>query len=243
MAPAHIRTVGEWYEDFSQTTDDDVVFFLTTQREHARHPSAPRVSSAHDVVVAPEQLAAPGRLVVPESARGIVVFAHGNGSSRSSPRNLFVAQRLEASGCGTLLFDLLSDEETVDHANVFDAELLAVRLLVATRWVRRHPRCAGLPVGYFGASTGAGAALLAAAEDPTLAAVVSRGGLTDLASSALTNVFAPTLLIVGGNDPAVRRSTRMRHDGCGASIGWWSCRGPRTSSRSLVRSTRSRTTR
>ena len=88
--------------------------------------------------------------------------------------------------------------------NVFDAELLAVRLLVATRWVRRHPRCVGLPVGYFGASTGAGAPLLAAAEDPTLAAVVSRGGLTDLASSALTNVFAPTLLIVGGNDPAVR---------------------------------------
>jgi putative phosphoribosyl transferase len=206
VTPTPMYAVGAWYDEFSQTTDDDVVRLLA---EHDRDGSR-RVTttdgevSTAEVVVAPERFAAPGFLAVPRSPRGLVVFAHGSGSSRSSPRNRFVAQRLEVAGHATLLFDLLSDDEARDRANVFDTELLAVRLLVATRWARRHPACADLPVGYFGASTGAGAALLAAAEDPTVAAVVSRGGRPDLAGTRLTAVAAPTLLIVGGADPAVR---------------------------------------
>src|SRR5690349_9052341 len=111
-------------------------------RVHERH------AFDDEIVVAPERLAVPGRLVVPPRARGLVVFAHGSGSSRSSPRNRFVAQRLHAAGHATLLFDLLTDDEARDRANVFDAELLAVRLLVAARWARRHHSCAGLPLGY-----------------------------------------------------------------------------------------------
>ena len=157
-----------------------------------------------EVVVAPRSLAAPGHLAVPAAATGLVLFAHGSGSSRTSPRNRFVASRLHDAGMATLLFDLLSDDEARDRANVFDTELLAIRLLVATRWARGHPACSGLDVGYFGASTGAGATLVAAAEDPSVAAVVSRGGRPDLAGARLAAVFAPTLLIVGGADPTVR---------------------------------------
>ena len=204
VTPTRMLAVGAWYDEFSQTTDDDVVALLTANRDDvARASIVPGAAFDDDAVVAPERLAVPGQLVVPAGARGLVVFAHGSGSSRLSPRNQFVAERLRNAGLGTLLFDLLSDEEARDRANVFDTELLAVRLLVATRWVRRHPACTGLPVGYFGASTGAGAALLAAAEDPTVGAIVSRGGRPDLAGDRLTAVFAPTLLIVGGADPAV----------------------------------------
>jgi putative phosphoribosyl transferase len=212
--PTNLVAVGAWYDEFSQTTDDDVVTLLAEHHmaEHHmaeqhmdEHPQPEtRLAAGVDVVVAPERIAAPGRLVVPTDARGLVVFAHGTGSSRTSPRNRFVAQRLEEAGLATLLFDLLSGEEALDRTNVFDIELLAVRLLVATRWARHHPACAGLDVGYFGASTGAGAALLAASEDPTIAAVVSRGGRPDLAADRLTAVSAPTLLIVGGADPTVR---------------------------------------
>lgn len=158
----------------------------------------------HEVVVAPERLALAGQLVVPDGPGGLVVFAHGSGSSGKSARNRFVAERLQAAGHATLLFDLLSDAEASDHADDFDAELLAVRLMAATRWARSYPACRGRPVGYFGASAGAGAALLAAAEDPTVAAVVSRGGGPDLAAARLTAVFAPTLLIVGAADPTAR---------------------------------------
>jgi dienelactone hydrolase len=115
-----------------------------------------------------------------------------------------VADQLDEAGLATLRFDLLSDDEARDRANVPDAELLAVRLLGATRWAREQPACSELPIGYFGASTGAGAALLAAAEDRSIAAVVSRGGRTDLAEERLSAVFAPTLLMVGGADPQVR---------------------------------------
>jgi len=167
-------------------------------------PRARDVIADDDVVVAPPRLAAPGHLTVPAAATGLVAFAHGSGSSRTSPRNRFVASRLHDAGVATLLFDLLSDDEARDRANVFDAELLAIRLLVATRWARGHPACSGLGVGYFGASTGAAAALLAAAEDPSVAAVVSRGGRPDLAGARLAAVVAPTLLIVGGADPTVR---------------------------------------
>ena len=158
----------------------------------------------HEVVVAPERLAVAGQLVVPKGPGGLVVFAHGSGSSGKSVRNRFVAERLQAAGHATLLFDLLSDAEAGDPTDDFDAELLAVRLLAATRWARSQPACRGLRVGYFGASTGAGAALLAAAEDPSVAAVVVRGGRPDLAGNRLTAVFAPTLLIVGAVDPTVR---------------------------------------
>ncbi len=150
-----------------------------------------------------------GELGVPGEASGIVVFAHGSGSSRHSPRNRFVADRLHGAGLGTLLFDLLTREEEGERANVFDVALLGRRLYTATSWLRRQPDTAGLPVGYFGASTGAAAALWAAAEvEPPVAAVVSRGGRPDLAADRLAFVTAPTLLIVGGMDSAVLRLNR-----------------------------------
>ena len=145
-----------------------------------------------------------GAVMVPAAAKGIVLFAHGSGSSRLSPRNRAVARSLHAAGCGALLFDLLTDAEAADRNNVFDIPLLASRLLVATRWLAGRKELRDLPLGYFGASTGAAAALVAAAElDSGVAAVVSRGGRPDLATSALPRVTSPTLLIVGGNDPEV----------------------------------------
>ena len=145
---------------------------------------------------------------LPEHARGLVVFAHGSGSSRHSPRNRLVADALSDAGFGTLLLDLLTAREdardrlTAEYR--FDIGLLAERLTAAVRWVRDRRDLAGLPVGFFGASTGAAAALVAAAALPSeVAAIVSRGGRPDLAASALTAVRAPTLLIVGGNDPEV----------------------------------------
>ncbi len=145
-----------------------------------------------------------GRLTIPQHPRGIVVFAHGSGSSRHSPRNRYVAQVLQHSSLGTLLFDLLTDAEERDRANVFDIGLLAARLADVTRWLRSARGAAGLPVGYFGASTGAGAALRAAADpDVDVFAVVSRGGRPDLAGEALARVTAPTLLIVGSRDDVV----------------------------------------
>lgn len=145
-----------------------------------------------------------GRLAVPGQPRGIVIFAHGSGSSRHSPRNRYVAEVLQAAGLGTLLFDLLTEAEEADRANVFDIALLADRLLAATAWLADDADAAGLPVGYFGASTGAGAALRAAADPGSeIFAVVSRGGRPDLAGAALGAVRAPTLLIVGGDDQQV----------------------------------------
>ena len=145
-----------------------------------------------------------GYLTVPENAPGIVVFVHGSGSSRHSPRNRHVAGVLNDAGLGTLLFDLLTPEEELDRANVFDIGLLARRLAEVTRWLRAQPRAAGAAVGYFGASTGAAAALWAAAEPGAdIAAVVSRGGRPDLARPRLAAVTAPTLLIVGGRDEVV----------------------------------------
>jgi putative phosphoribosyl transferase len=145
----------------------------------------------------------PGRLRIPAAPRGIVLFAHGSGSSRLSPRNRQVAVALEDADLATMLFDLLDDEEAADRRRVFDIELLGRRLLAATDRVAREPAAAGLPVGYFGASTGAAAALVAAAERPDVRAVVSRGGRPDLAGSALARVHAATLLIVGGRDTDV----------------------------------------
>jgi dienelactone hydrolase len=144
-----------------------------------------------------------GLLGVPPNATGVVLFAHGSGSSRLSPRNAFVARALQEAAIATLLLDLLTPEEAEDRARVFDVEFLARRLRAATEWVRGERAARGLPIGYFGASTGAAAALIAAAEDPAIAAVVSRGGRPDLATPVLPRVRAPTLLIVGGKDVPV----------------------------------------
>jgi putative phosphoribosyl transferase len=149
-----------------------------------------------------------GTLAVPEQAAGIVLFAHGSGSGRHSPRNRFVASRLREAGLGTLLIDLLTErEEAIDSRTGhlrFDIELLADRLGGAIDWLGREPHTAGLPVGLFGASTGAAAALVAAAKKPErIFALVSRGGRPDLAGPSLRSVRAPTLLLVGGEDEIV----------------------------------------
>ena len=144
-----------------------------------------------------------GELMIPEDAVGVVLFAHGSGSSRLSPRNQFVADTLQKSGIGTLLFDLLTEEEASDRDNVFDIDFLAHRLSDATRWLRDRPETKHYSLGYFGASTGAAAALVAASQDNDVRAVVSRGGRPDLAIRHLVDVKAPTLLIVGGHDYGV----------------------------------------
>ncbi|NNG14999.1 MAG: alpha/beta hydrolase [Gemmatimonadales bacterium] len=156
------------------------------------------------VVVPAGDVRLSGDLALPGGARGLVLFAHGSGSSRLSPRNRMVAGELRRSRVGTLLFDLLTEVESVDRTKVFDIQLLADRLAAATAWVTTRPKLRGLRVGYFGASTGAAAALVAAARhDSGVAAVVSRGGRPDLAAEALPRVAAPTLLIVGGHDDVV----------------------------------------
>jgi len=153
-----------------------------------------------------------GMLDLPPRPRGIVLFAHGSGSGRHSPRNNFVGRALRDSGLATLLFDLLTPPEERDRRNVFDINLLADRLSTATAWIRRHPETAGLAIGYFGASTGAAAALVAAADrDNPVAAIVSRGGRPDLAGLALAKVAAPTLLIVGGDDTDVLSLNRAAY--------------------------------
>ena len=143
-----------------------------------------------------------GELIIPPTASGVVLFAHGSGSSRFSPRNAYVAEVLQQSGIGTLLFDLLTREEDQNYDTRFDIALLTRRLLAATDWLQANPATQSLKIGYFGASTGAAAALLAGAKKSgDIAAIVSRGGRPDLAGEmGLNRVTAPTLLIVGGDD-------------------------------------------
>jgi putative phosphoribosyl transferase len=151
-----------------------------------------------------ERVSLPGELTVPSDAAGIAVFAHGSGSSRLSPRNVAVARALNERGIATLLFDLLTSAEADDRGNVFDIDLLSDRLEMATQWATTAAGSAGLPIGLFGASTGGAAALVVAARlSKGIAAVVSRGGRPDLAGAALEEVIAPTLLIVGSEDPVV----------------------------------------
>jgi dienelactone hydrolase len=174
----------------------------------------PNSSEEREVHVAAGAITLDGALVVPGGARGIVLFAHGSGSSRHSPRNRFVAEQLQAGGLGTLLIDLLTaEEEAVDagsRALRFDLGLLSERLVGAIDWLRRQPATRELPVGLFGASTGGGAALVAAAARPdAVGAVVSRGGRPDLAGNALPLVRAPTLFIVGGRDEPVIELNRQ----------------------------------
>jgi putative phosphoribosyl transferase len=201
--PWDFYAIGQFYDDFSQTADEEVVACLDAA--HARRTAPdPARSEGREVRVRAGATVLGGRLTLPDGATGVVVFAHGSGSSRHSPRNRFVADGLHRAGLGTLLFDLLTEAEESDRANVFDTGLLAGRLADATDWLRGRPGTEGLPVGYFGASTGAAAALWAAAEPGArIAAVVSRGGRPDLAGPRLPEVRAATLLIVGGDDDVV----------------------------------------
>lgn len=196
--------VGAYYDDFHQLTDEETIGLLRQRwsQERLGMPAPPAAVSRRRVSVPPRDL--PGDLWVPAQPRGIVLFAHGSGSSRLSPRNIAVAERLNAAGFATLLFDLLTPAEALDRRNVFDVSLLAERVVEAVLYVSGEPDVADLPLGLFGASTGAAAALLAAAElGDRVAAVVSRGGRPDLAGPDLTRVVSPTLLIVGGNDTHV----------------------------------------
>ncbi|WKD34608.1 phosphoribosyltransferase family protein [Streptomyces xanthophaeus] len=196
--PHAFRAVGEWYQDFTQTSDEEVVFLLA--RAAADPVGRPPVRAA-EVEVDAGGLVLTGDLALPEGAGAVVVFAHGSGSSRHSPRNRSVAADLNRAGLATLLLDLLTPDEEADRANVFDIETLAGRLADATAWLRRRE---SLPTGWFGASTGASAALWAAGEaGAEIGAVVSRGGRPDLAGARLAAVRAPTLLIVGGRDSTV----------------------------------------
>ncbi len=160
-------------------------------------------AEAVDVQIRLDSIVLPGILAVPPDAAGLVVFAHGSGSSRFSPRNAFISQVIQEQGIGTLLFDLLTEDEDFIYDNRFDIDLIANRLLAATDWLLARPEAASLTLGYFGASTGAAAALKAAVHENRVRAIVSRGGRPDLALDVIPRVRAATMLIVGGNDAIV----------------------------------------
>ncbi|KYF80024.1 phosphoribosyl transferase [Sorangium cellulosum] len=220
-ADPHLFAIGAYYRDFSQTTDDDVVELL----ERARGGGAGAEGDEEGPAGVPgEELPVElelddgarlqGSLTIPAGATGLVLFAHGSGSSRHSPRNRFVAEVLQSAGLATLLFDLLTGEEEAADERTghlrFDVELLAGRVLGAALATRELPETSALRIGYFGASTGAAAALIAAARRPDLAeAVVSRGGRPDLAGAYLEQVHAPTLLLVGSVDTEVLALNRQ----------------------------------
>ena len=167
----------------------------------------------HNVQITKGKLVLEGILGLPTDSRGVVIFAHGSGSGRLSPRNNFVARHFQRAGLSTLLLDLLTEEEADDRRKVFDIDLLADRLLLAKAWLEAEPRTRNLGIDYFGASTGAGAALQATAREPSnIKAVVSRGGRPDLAESYLPSVTAPTLLIVGGHDEPVIEMNQAAYD-------------------------------
>jgi putative phosphoribosyl transferase len=206
LQPEPLWAVGAWYQDFSQTRDDEIIELLAGNAGDPP-PSPTSTKEVRIPIGASSQII--GDLCVPGPASGLVVFAHGSGSSRHSPRNRDVAAALNDHGLATLLLDLLTPEEALDRANVFDIPLLAERLVAATEWASTEPAVATLPVGYFGASTGAGAALWAAAElGDQVRTVVSRGGRPDLATARLADVRAPVLLIVGGRDDVVLELNR-----------------------------------
>ena len=178
------------------------------------HDADSRIPQKLAVQIPSGEIALAGDLSIPEDLRGVVLFAHGSGSSRHSPRNQYVAGVLQNIGIATLLLDLLTDdEESLDRQTAelrFDIGLLAKRLLDATAWLQQQPRIEEMKLGYFGASTGAAAALVAASDAvEDVGAIVSRGGRPDLAGPALVRVEAPTLLIVGANDPTVLELNRQ----------------------------------
>ncbi|MFJ8632001.1 phosphoribosyltransferase family protein [Streptomyces sp. NPDC093568] len=203
-----LGSVGAWYRRFRQTPDSEVTALLT---EAARAPAEPAAPPNREVLLPAAGAQLGARLVVPDGAPAAVAFAHGSGSGRHSPRNRYVATALNRAGLATLLLDLLTDAEAHERHNVFDILLLARRLHAASVWLRGET---GLPVAYFGASTGAAAALEAAALSGSgILSVVSRGGRPDLATpAALTRVRAPTLLIVGSLDAEVLSLNRLAGD-------------------------------
>ncbi|MEV0029997.1 phosphoribosyltransferase family protein [Nocardia sp. NPDC050793] len=204
--PTWFDAVGSWYRHFGQVSDAEVTELLRRAAEVARGADAgddPPLRD-EDVLVRAGAAELAGHLTIPENPKGMVVFAHGSGSSRHSPRNRYVAEVLNRAGLATLLFDLLTPDEEIDRARVFDIELLSRRLVDVTAWLTRQDDVPGLGIAFFGASTGAAAALTAATDPGVeIAAVVSRGGRPDLAGPALAAVRAPTLLIVGGHDSVV----------------------------------------
>lgn len=174
---------------------------IRTRPDNKKGAFLKQLFAIQPVALAADGVTLLGDLGLPEQPGGVILFAHGSGSGRLSPRNRFVARTLLEGGLATLLLDLLEEQEAEDRRKVFDIDLLADRLLSATEWLSHNPSTRGLRLGYFGASTGAGAALQAAARSPaSVAAVVSRGGRPDLAAPYLPQVIAPTLLIVGGHD-------------------------------------------
>lgn len=206
-APHALHSVGLWYERFDATTENEVVELLDRAKARLGRASA-LVERDVTIGLGRDAGALDGHLTLPPRPRGVVLFAHGSGSSRHSPRNQLVARELQRHRLGTLLLDLLTEEEERDDLQRghlrFDIELLASRLSTAIRWLRAQPALAHAPIGLFGASTGAAAALVAAGRTPEeVAAVVSRGGRPDLARSSLAAVHAPTLLLVGSEDPQV----------------------------------------
>jgi putative phosphoribosyl transferase len=200
-SPEPFYAVGEWYRDFSQTSDAEVVDLLRRSRRPRRSP--PPLRDAEELIPSGStRLVA--HVCVPPGASGVVAFAHGSGSGRHSPRNQMVARVLNESGLATVLVDLLTPEEEGDRAKVFDVPLLAGRLGAVARWLRSRPDVGDAPLGYFGASTGAAAALWAAAQPGSgVRALVLRGGRPDLARPVLPAVTAATLLVVGGCDETV----------------------------------------
>lgn len=213
--PERFYAVGLWYEDYSQLSDDEVTQALERHSKHKK-PTRSIVPSMQastkpvsleideEIQVSEDLVQLPGHLTLPSPCSGVVLFAHGSGSSRLSPRNQEVAKTLNQNQIATLLFDLLSPTEANDRTRVFDIPFLAKRLVLATRWIQRQNWYKSIPIGYFGASTGGGAALWAAADlGHEIAAVVSRGGRPDLALPRLREVIAPSLLIIGGLDEEV----------------------------------------
>ncbi len=225
-APPFFAAVGTWYDDFRHVPDADVTNLLEraaaavptgtaataepapaprsnrpSGRKQSSAPSPGRPERDEPVEVRADSVQLAGHLKIPAQATGIVVFVHGSGSSRHSPRNRYVAGQLNDAGFGTLLFDLLTPQEELNRVNVFDVETLASRLTAVTDWLRGQLAGGRVPLGYFGASTGAAAALWATATSTSdVFAVVSRGGRPDLAEARLAAVRSPTLLIVGGRD-------------------------------------------
>ena len=203
--PSNFLAVGYHYRDFSPTSEEEVIVLLdaAARRRRLRRAEA-EADSDMDVSIPADGIRMEGHVHLPEPAAAVVLFAHGTGSSRYSPRNRFVAEVLYEAGLGTLLLDLLTPDEEIDRSNFFDIELLARRLVAATEWLAAGRETAACRVGYFGASTGAGAVFRAAGElAERISAVVSRGGRPDLAGPEIALVDAPTLLIVGGEDPIV----------------------------------------
>jgi putative phosphoribosyl transferase len=216
--PRMLLAVGEWYQRFEQLEDSEVTRILALHRDGGEPTGksarqTPPEGRTQEVSLETPGARLAGVLRLPADPCGVVIFAHGTGSSRLSPRNNYVAERLSREHLASLLFDLLTaDEEALDTRTAqlrFDIPFLTERLLQATAWTQEQPGLHDLPPSYFGASTGAAAALAAAARLPAIRAIVSRGGRPDLAGAALAQVNAPTLLIVGGDDTEVLELNRM----------------------------------